>query len=204
MLRYMRHLPNILTFFRIVLIPIFVVLMIDPSPLMVNAAVWVFVVASITDYVDGLIARTFSAVSDFGKLLDPLADKILVMAGLVMLVSQPRDPNGEAWVYSWMVVLALAREIWVTGLRGVAASRGIIVAAKGAGKLKSGFQMVAIVMLLLHSRPVSSVSLFSISIPIDVPCQFVGLNLLLVSLFFSIWGAVEYTWEILGESKEHT
>src|SRR5262245_55607250 len=127
----MQNIPNILTFLRLALIPLFVVLMIDPNPELTHAATLVFIIAAFTDYLDGVLARKFSAVSEFGKLADPLADKILVMAALVMLVAQRSDVYGEPWVPGWMVVLILAREIWVTGLRAVAASRGVIVAASG-------------------------------------------------------------------------
>jgi len=200
--RFVRYLPNLLTYFRLFLIPIFVILMINPSRQMVDNAILIFIIAAITDFVDGFVARTFSAVSDFGKLLDPLADKILVMAGLVMLVAQRSDLDGGPWVDGWMVVIALGREIWVTGLRGVAASRGVIVAAGNAGKLKSVFQMIAIVLLLLHDRPLSAIHIGALHIPLSWNCQFVGLNFLLISLFFSVWSGFEYTWEILIATRE--
>ena len=188
--------PNWLTYLRLALIPVFVALLIDPTQKMVSAAIIVFIVAAITDYVDGFIARKFGAISDFGKLLDPLVDKILVMAALVMLVAQRSDSFGTPWVPAWMVVIALSRDIWVTGLRAVAAGNGIIVAAGSAGKVKSGLQMVAIVLLLLHERPLSD-----FRIPLPWSCQFLGLDLLLLSLGFSIWGAAEYTWAILIARK---
>ncbi len=194
---FIKKIPNWLTYLRLVLIPVFVVLMIDPSRTMVSVAAWVFIGAAITDYVDGFVARRFAAVSDFGKLLDPLADKILVMAGLVMLVSQRSDINGTPWVPGWMVVIVLSREIWVTGLRGVAASRGLIVPAGGAGKIKSGFQMVAIVLLLMHDLPIRAFGL-----PFPWSCHIVGINFLLISLVFSLWGAFEYTWSILVANQK--
>src|SRR5262245_57339044 len=136
-----QRLPNWLTFLRLGLIPVFVFLMVEPSRWMVDLAMIVFIVAAFTDYIDGIIARRYGAVSDFGKLLDPLADKILVMAALVMLASQRSDTYGEPWVPGWMVVMVLAREIWVTGLRAVASARGVVVAASTTGKFKSGLQM---------------------------------------------------------------
>ncbi len=192
-----QRIPNWLTYLRIALIPVFVLLMIDPTPGMVLAATFVFVFAAVTDYIDGYIARKFGAVSDFGKLLDPLADKVLVMAGLVMLVAQRSDIFGTPWVPGWMVVLVLAREIWVTGLRALAASQGLIVPAGSAGKIKSGFQMVAVVLLLLHDRPLTF-----LKIPLSWSCQFVGLNFLLISIAFSLWGAAEYTWAVLLEDRD--
>mgnify|MGYP001407127385 CR=1 FL=1 len=188
--KLLKNLPNYLTFIRLGLIPIFVSLMIDPSPTMVMAAVFIFILAAITDLLDGIIARNFSAVSDLGKLLDPLVDKVLVMAALVMLVAQRSDIDGAPWVPGWLVVLVLAREIWVTGIRGVAAANGVIVAAQATGKLKSLLQMVAIVLLLLHHQ---TLFLFGF----HTSCQFLGLNLLFLSILLSYWSAFEYTHQIL-------
>lgn len=190
-----KDLPNWLTFVRIALIPIFVVLLVEPTKSMIYAAVAIFVFAALTDSVDGFLARRYGAVSDFGKLLDPLADKILVTAALVMLVSLRSDATGEPWVPGWMVVLVLAREIWVTGLRGIAASRGLIVPAASSGKWKSVLQMVAIVFLLLHDM---RLRLFGLVFD----CQLVGFNLLLISLAFSYWGASEYSYAILMGGTE--
>lgn len=191
---FLQKLPNLLTYLRLALIPVFVLLMIEPTRGMVLVAAVVFVFAALTDFVDGYIARRYSAVSDAGKLLDPMADKILVLSALIMLVAQRSDLTGEPWVPGWMVVLVVAREVWVTGLRGIAASRGVIVAAAQSGKFKSGFQMTAIVLLLLHD----------IAFPFTgrrLSCQTVGINLLFLSLIFSYWGAVEYTFQILGDPQ---
>jgi CDP-diacylglycerol--glycerol-3-phosphate 3-phosphatidyltransferase len=188
----LKNLPNWLTYFRLALIPVFVMLMHDPSQLMAQAAIAVFILAALTDFADGYLARRFGAVSDIGKLLDPLADKILVMAGLVMMVAQRSQLDGLPWVPGWMVVIVVAREFWVTGLRGMAAANGLIVPAGSAGKIKSGFQMVAVVFLLLHKTPISN-----FGIPFEVTAQFIGLNLLMISIFFSIWSAAEYTFAVL-------
>lgn len=190
----LHRLPNWLTYLRLALIPVFVVLMVDPTQSTVYLATLVFIIAAVTDYTDGYIARRFGAVSDAGKLLDPMADKILVLSALVMLVAQRSDLTGAPWVPGWMVVLVLAREIWVTGLRGIAASKGIIVAANQSGKYKSGFQMVAIVFLLLHD----------ISFPFfgqRMSCQALGLNLLFLSIAISYWGAIEYSFSVLSDDK---
>jgi len=189
-----KRIPNWLTYLRLALTPVFVLLMIEPSPWMVYAATAIFIVAALTDLFDGLLARRFGAVSDAGKLLDPVADKILVMAALVMLVSQRSEVDGAPWVPGWMVVLVLAREIWVTGVRALAASKGVIVAAGVAGKIKSSFQMVAIVLLLLHD--------FQFRIGgVAVPSQILGLNALLLSILLSYWGAIDYTLAIFGGSE---
>ncbi len=189
-----KKIPNWLTYSRLGLIPVFMLLMVDPAPWMVNLATVVFIVAALTDLLDGYWARRYQAVSDFGKLLDPVADKILVMTALVMLTALRSDVYGEPWVPGWMVVLVLARETWISGLRAVAASHGKIVAASATGKFKSGFQMFAIVLLLLHDVPIK---LFGF----DLSAQMMGVNLLLLSVLVSYWGAYEYTIEILGEEK---
>lgn len=189
--KILKNIPNWLTYLRIALIPVFVALMDTSSGGVRIAATAVFVLAAITDYVDGYLARKFRATSDFGKLLDPLADKILVMTALVMLVGQRSDLDGDPWVPAWMVVLVLAREIWVTGLRGIAATQGKVVAASSAGKVKSGLQMIAITFLLLHEMPIAFI------VGRLLTAEILGFNLLLLSLVFSYWGAYEYTVAIL-------
>jgi CDP-diacylglycerol--glycerol-3-phosphate 3-phosphatidyltransferase len=188
-----KKLPNWLTFLRLALIPVFVIFLIEPSRTSLNIAAIIFVFAAITDYADGILARRYAAITDFGKLFDPLADKILVMAALVMLVSV-RDDRCVSFVPGWMVVLILAREFWVTGLRAFAAKDGNVVAAKSGGKVKSFLQMVSILALLLHDY---SFTLFGF----EVTYQFLGLNLLLVSLAFSYISAFDYSLLILAPHK---
>ncbi len=188
-----KKIPNWLTFIRLALIPVFVVFLIEPSRNSLNVAAVIFVLAAITDYADGILARRYAAITDFGKLFDPLADKILVMAALVMLVAV-RDEQCRSLVPGWMVVLILAREFWVTGLRAFAAKDGTVVSAKSGGKVKSFLQMVSILALLLNDY---SISLFGHR----VTYQFLGLNLLLVSLAFSYISAVDYSISILAPHK---
>ncbi len=166
--------------------PVFVILMHNPTKTMLCMAVLVFIVAALTDSLDGIIARKYGAVSDFGKLVDPLADKLLVMAALVMLVAQKDEIYGDPWVPAWMVVVVLAREIWVTGLRAVAAADGRIMEAGSAGKVKSMLQMLAIILLLLHNVRFRFAG-------IVVSCEILGLYVLFVSVAFSCWSAFEYT-----------
>jgi CDP-diacylglycerol--glycerol-3-phosphate 3-phosphatidyltransferase len=193
MAEWYKRLPNWLTFLRLALIPVFVVFLIEPSRTSLNIAAIIFVFAAITDYADGILARRYAAITDFGKLFDPLADKILVMAALVMLVSV-RDDRCISFVPGWMVVLILAREFWVTGLRAFAAKDGNVVAAKSGGKVKSFLQMVSILALLLHDY---SFTLFGF----QVTYQFLGLNILLVSLAFSYISAFDYSISILAPHK---
>lgn len=187
-----KRLPNALTFLRLFLIPVFVFLMHEPSPQMVLWATGVFVLACFTDYADGVIARKCGAVSDFGKLLDPIADKILVMAALVMLVAQKSDEYGDPWVPAWMVVLVLAREIWVTGLRALAGSKGLVIPASQTGKIKSAAQMIAIVLLLLNGV------YFFRFLGLKLWLHDLGQILLLFSIIVSYWGASEYTYQVLA------
>jgi len=181
-----------LTYLRLFLVPVLVALLIDPTPESVHWAAFFFIIASVTDFFDGFIARRLKAVSDTGKLLDPLADKILVMAALVMLVGQRADIDGAPWVPAWMVVIILARELWITGLRGIAATRGTVIAAGTGGKWKSALQIVAISCLLLHYPIRINDFVFNLEI--------IGVNILIVSIGFSLWSAGEYTTAVLGKA----
>ncbi|MCB6994442.1 CDP-diacylglycerol--glycerol-3-phosphate 3-phosphatidyltransferase [bacterium 210820-DFI.6.37] len=137
------NLPNKLTLLRIIAIPVFIVVLLMGHRYI---ATIIFICASITDMLDGHIARKYNLVTNFGKLMDPLADKLLVMAALVCLV-ELSDVAG------WMVIVILAREFAVTGLRQVAASEGIVIAAGITGKIKTITQMIAIPLLLLDNWP---------------------------------------------------
>lgn len=186
MVKVVLSLPNWLTLLRVLLIPLFVVLLINPTKGMIEAAVYIFIIAAITDYLDGFIARYTKSVSDFGKLLDPLADKILVLSALIMLVGLKND-FGQPIVPSWMVVMVVAREIWITGLRGVAATGGHIVASNISGKVKSFLQMLAVICLLLQDKVIMHF------MGLTFTYQWIGLNLLFLSLIFSYIGAIQYT-----------
>lgn len=190
--------PNGITLIRLLLIPILVFLMTPRFQSSMLPAAFVFAAAAITDYLDGFLARRLRVVSDFGKLLDPLADKLLVMAALVMLVAQRSDLTGASWVPGWLVVLVLAREMWVTGLRALASESRVVLAASTTGKVKSALQMIAIFFVMLHD-------LWSIQIrSVDIPIGHFGLNLLLLSVVVSYWGAVEYSVAVYRErSSSH-
>jgi CDP-diacylglycerol---glycerol-3-phosphate 3-phosphatidyltransferase len=136
------NIPNLLTMARIVAIPFFVWLLDTPTPRRGFWACIVFTLAAITDVLDGYLARKLGVVSVLGKFLDPLADKLIVMAALVWMV-----PMGR--IAAWAVVLLLAREISVTGLRSVAASEGVVISAGNEGKTKTALQMIGIVALVL-------------------------------------------------------
>lgn len=140
-----KRLPNFLTYIRILMVPFFVLLLIDPSPFYGIWATCIFIFASFTDWLDGYIARAFDAQSILGTLLDPLADKVLVMAALIMLSASPVEPRLPAWI----VVALLSREFLVTGLRSLAAVKGIIVSASELAKHKTAWTFIAIVCLLI-------------------------------------------------------
>lgn len=136
------NLPNKLTLLRVAMIPVFVVLALFEGFEMQIAACVVFVLASLTDLLDGQIARKRNLVTDFGKFADPIADKLLVMSALVVFVGQSRMP-------SWVCILMLAREFIISGFRLVAASSGKVIAAGKLGKYKTVSQMIAVVMIML-------------------------------------------------------
>lgn len=137
------NLPNKLTMFRIILIPVFIVLLMMGYSYI---AAGIFVAAALTDMLDGKIARKYNLVTNFGKLMDPLADKLLVMSALVCLVELDKIPG-------WMVIVILAREFAITGLRTIAASEGIVMAAGWSGKIKTVIQMVTIVVVMINNWP---------------------------------------------------
>ncbi len=142
------NLPNYLTLARIVLVPLLVVILLTPFAedyLGISSyalAIGVFLAASFTDILDGHLARRHNQVSNFGKLLDPIADKLLVSAALIVLVEKHLAP-------AWVVVIILGREFIITGLRSLAAAEGIIIQAQASGKIKMWAQCVAIVALLV-------------------------------------------------------
>lgn len=138
-----KNLPNLLTVTRILAIPVVMVLLCFSSPWASFLGAVCFAAAGATDILDGFLARRQRSVTPFGKFMDPLADKLLVSAALIMLIPLGRVP-------AWMVFVIIGRELMVTGLRGLAAVEGIILAADRWGKTKTILQMVAITALILH------------------------------------------------------
>ncbi len=141
------NLANKVTMVRFLLVPVFVLIISLFNGWFADLlAGLVFIVASCTDFIDGHIARSRGLVTTFGKFMDPLVDKILVTAAMVALVAMARIP-------AWVVIVILAREFAITGLRTVAVSEGVVIAASKLGKWKTTFQMVAIALLLLYTLP---------------------------------------------------
>ncbi len=177
----LRHLPNLITILRILLVPVLVLLLRHPSHSNAILAALTFFLASWSDFLDGYLARRHGITSTLGKLLDPLADKLIVMAALVMLVHLGR-------VAAWVVIVVMAREFIVTGLRTIAMSEGIVIAAGQEGKHKASFQVVGITFLLLHYGYPVDAGLFTF----EFDANRVGTILLVVSIFFSVWSMVDY------------
>lgn len=135
------NVPNVLTVFRILLVPVLVVALLDATPSGDTLAAIVFAVASLTDLLDGYLARTRNAVTTFGKLMDPIADKLLVVAALVALVSLGR-------LAAWVAMVIIAREFAVTAMRMAAGAQGVVIAASLFGKGKTVLQIAMVLALI--------------------------------------------------------
>lgn len=171
------NLPNLLTLTRILLIPVFVVLFVTPDPDRSLLAAIVFVVAAVTDMLDGYLARRSGQVTKLGKLLDPIADKLLVLSALILLVNVDR-------VSALVAILIIARELGVTGIRAIAASEGFIIAAETTGKYKMALQVVAIVMLILEGTSLAALGNLHLA----------GIVTLYLSLVLGYISGGQYVW----------
>ena len=167
------NLANKLTTFRVLCIPIFVVFMlIESIPYNYYLAAIVFIIASITDLFDGKIARKYHLVTNFGKFMDPLADKMLVSAALICLTPK--------MIPSWLVIIIISRELFISGFRMLAADQGIVLAAGWWGKFKTAFSMVMIIVLIVNT-PLNNSVLYII-----------GQVLIWISLALTIISMIEY------------
>jgi CDP-diacylglycerol--glycerol-3-phosphate 3-phosphatidyltransferase len=179
----MANLPNLLTCFRILLIPLLVVLLTSPGRSASVFAALTFFLACLSDFFDGYLARRWGISTTLGKLLDPLADKLIVAAALIMLAGMDRTPS----VPAWMVVVIIGREIAVTGLRAVALGQGVVLAAEELGKYKMIFQMFALHGLLLHYH------FFGIDF------YLAGMYFLWISLVISLWSGIDYHVKVIRQ-----
>jgi CDP-diacylglycerol--glycerol-3-phosphate 3-phosphatidyltransferase len=177
--------PNIVTLFRIATAPFLIWILMYTGPAASWAAVGVFFIATVSDYFDGYLARSYDAVTTIGKFLDPMADKLIVMTALIMLTGMARMPH----VPAWMVVVLVSREIMVTGLRAVAAAEGLIVAAEELGKYKMVLQSIAIHGLLIHYT-YFHVDFFA-----------AGMFILWIAMAVSVWSGVDYYVRVLKELR---
>ena len=165
--------PNFITLSRVVIIPAIVILLIYETKITTFGAAILFSVASITDYLDGYLARTRGLVTKLGKILDPMADKLLVSSTLVMLVSL-------GFMQAWIACVIIGREFAVTSLRCVLIENGQDVAASWLGKYKTGFQIAAIIPLTLHYTY------------IGINFNSIGLFFLYGALIFTVWSGLDY------------
>ena len=168
------NLPNKLTTLRILLIPVFIAVYICTGNGFISAGI--FIVASFTDFLDGHLARKLNMTTNYGKIMDPLADKLLVASAFVCMVQ-----TGQ--VAAWMVAIILAREFAITSLRAVAASEGVVIAAAWSGKIKTVTQMLAIIFLLIGNWPFSLVN-----VPVDR-------ILLWLAVIMTLYSGLEYIWK---------
>ena len=148
------NLPNKLTVLRVLLIPFFVVALLwehGENQTMRYVAATIFIVASLTDLLDGKIARKYNLVTNFGKFMDPLADKLLVCSALICLIELRQLP-------AWMVIVIISREFIISGFRLVASDNGVVIAASYWGKFKTTFQMIAVILLIIRNPALSRVT----------------------------------------------
>lgn len=163
------NLANKITILRVLMIPIFLFFLLVDFPWHMEAALAVFVLASLTDKLDGYIARKYNMITDFGKFMDPLADKLLVTGAFLVLIQLGR-------IEAWIVFVILTREFAVTGLRSLAAAQDVIIAASNYGKLKTVTQIIAIIILLLNNYPFSI-----IGFPMDTVMVYITLAITILS-----------------------
>jgi len=165
--------PNFLTMFRIIACPVLVILITFPNRIFMLITMLLFSLAAITDFFDGFMARRNGLVSNFGKIMDPMADKLLVSCTLIMLTS-------HGWIPAWVVCVIVGRELAVTGLRNFVAGNMEDVSASNLGKYKTGFQIAAIIPLLIHF------SYFGVNF------HAIGLTLLWCALVMTVWSGAAY------------
>jgi len=163
---------NVLTLTRILLVPIFILFFYVDIPYHMVFALGIFILASITDWLDGMIARKYAMITDFGRFMDPIADKLLVLAGVLMLVA-------TGIIHPVIAFILVGREMIMSGFRLVAATKGLVISAGILGKIKTITQFVAIGALLISGY-------------IPRFAQYCAIVLLYISVFFSVWSCVDY------------
>jgi CDP-diacylglycerol--glycerol-3-phosphate 3-phosphatidyltransferase len=168
-----RNIPNLLSALRILAIPVVIGFLSWPGPLASFLAALIFGLASLTDLLDGYIARQQKRETAVGKLLDPLADKLLVLSCMIMLIPLERIP-------AWMVVLIIGREVAVTGLRGIASAEGMVIAASRWGKAKLILQTFSLIGLMIHYRY------------LGIDFHLLGMIFLWGALIITLWSGIDY------------
>ncbi|MFH1562539.1 MAG: CDP-diacylglycerol--glycerol-3-phosphate 3-phosphatidyltransferase [Nitrospirota bacterium] len=193
----MMNLPNKLTLLRITLTPFFVVFLAYDNVYTRYLSLFVFVIAAITDIYDGKIARRCGLETTFGKFADPLADKILVSSAFIYFVTMP-----DLHIPAWMVILIITREFVVTGLRVIAMSKGVVIAASLKGKIKTTFQITTIIIILLillaraYLRDILGIS--EIPLPFTFVLEYTPLILMSITTFFTVITGI---WFTIGHKK---
>ncbi|HZL17888.1 MAG TPA: CDP-diacylglycerol--glycerol-3-phosphate 3-phosphatidyltransferase [Polyangia bacterium] len=183
--RELTNAPNLVTMSRVALIPLVLIFIDNFSPLRSFIASLLYLAAAAGDALDGYLARSRGQVSTLGKFLDPLADKLLVTAVLVFMVELSRVP-------AWVVVVIVGRDLTINGLRSIASAQGLVIAASVGGKIKTGLQLVAIMMLMIYFRyPV-------LGSGITVDYHRAGLIVLYVSMVVSVLSAAQYLRDFLS------
>lgn len=173
------NLPNLLTAIRFLLAALLACLLMAKQTTGLALISWaIFILAASTDWVDGYVARRYKSETVLGKLMDPLADKVLVATALIMLIPLDKLP-------AWLALVILCREMIITGLRGIAASTGIVVAASGLGKIKSISQYIGLGILIFPEQLVPIPHLHDL-----------GLGILLVALVLTIWSGFDYFYKL--------
>lgn len=173
------NLANYLTMSRVAMIPIVMFFLYFDNRVSSFIASLLFFIASLTDWVDGYIARKNELITAFGKFLDPLADKLMVISIMIMLI-----PLGR--IDAWIVVLIIAREMTITGLRSIATTEGIVIAAGNLGKYKTGFQLAALIGLIMHYEYYG------------FDFHFYGTILLWIALGLTMWSGYDYLRQFKG------
>ena len=189
--REFTNLPNLVTMGRVVLVPFVLLFMDNFSPMRSFIASLLYLGAAAGDALDGYLARSRGQVSTLGKFLDPLADKLIVTAVLVFMVSMGRVP-------AWVVVVLIARDLAINGLRSVASAQGLVIAASDGGKIKTALQLVAIMMLLIYFRyPV-------LGLGINLDYHRAGMTVLYLSTVVSLFSAGQYLRDFFSAAFRQT
>jgi CDP-diacylglycerol--glycerol-3-phosphate 3-phosphatidyltransferase len=183
--------PNLVTMGRVVVIPLVLYFMDNYNPLRSFIAALLWLVAAAGDFLDGYLARSRGEVSMLGKFLDPLADKLIVNAVLVYMVALSRVP-------AWVVVVLIARDLAVNGLRSIASAQGLVIAASDGGKIKTAFQLVAIMLLLIHFRYPA------LGVGIQVDYHIAGWWLLIISTVVSLYSGAQYMRHFLAAALKQS
>ena len=182
------NLPNKLTVMRVILIPFFVAALLydnGSSQTMRIVANVIFIVASLTDLFDGKIARKYNLVTNFGKFMDPLADKLLVCSALICLIQLGQLP-------AWVVIIIISREFIISGFRLVAADNGIVIAASYWGKFKTTFQMIAVILMIFNIPALATVTMIMLVIAVVLTViSLVDLSLIHILIMIYILGILD-------------